>query len=222
MHNIQILLLVALLVSHETYAQQDTSTAKRIAQDSLQSDMIKSTNRSKIKIKTSKLKPHSVKTAVLLEIIPGGGQIYNRTYWKLPIVYGGLGGLGYWMVDSGAKYRCYRRAYREAVDEDPTTNYRCKFDVDALSSADLKVRRDQFQRNFEFAVISFSAFYILTIVDAFVEAHLTYFDMGDDLSIAIRPKLQHSTARRHLMPSLGLSFRPTFKTCHRRASSIQF
>lgn len=213
-----ILILFITFLNLSTYAQTDTLGTPETVQDSLKNNKTAKKDKTKIRVR----KPHSPKTAVLLGIVPGGGQIYNRTYWKLPIVYGGLGGLGYWMIDSGSKYRCYRRAYREAVDSDSTTNYRCRFDVDSLSSADLKVRRDQFQRNFEFAVVGFSVFYILTLVDAFVEAHLMYFDIDDDLSMAIRPRMQYNIGSRQLMPSLGVSFRPKFTHRNQVPLPVQF
>lgn len=147
------------------------------------------------------------RNALLFGILPGGGQIYNRSYWKLPIVYGGMAGLGYFMADSGIKYQGYRRAYREAVDDDPTTNFHFRLDTDSLDATGLKLQRDKFQDQFEYAALGFAAFYALVLADAFVDAHLKDFDISDDLSMGLRPKLQYDQSQNMVLPSVRLTFR---------------
>lgn len=136
-----------------------------------------------------KRKPHTAKRALRWAIIPGGGQIYNRRYWKLPIVYAGVGGLGYWYISSRTAYNCYRKAYAAAADTDPTTNYICPRDPLA-SSRVLLLQRDYYRSQSEYALLGGLLFYGLTMADAFVDAHLKSFDMSDDLSLKIRPKIQ--------------------------------
>lgn len=158
-----------------------------------------------------RVKPHfsHARNALLFGIFPGGGQIYNGRYWKLPIVYGGMAAIGYFMIDSGVRYGCYRRAYREAVDDDPTTNYRCRFESDtAVAPNLLKLRRDQYQSRTEYLAIGFTVYYALVLVDAFVDAHFREFDVDDNLSMGIRPRLQYDPLLGRVQPGLSLSLRP--------------
>lgn len=138
----------------------------------------------KIKLKKKKLRAnHNPKTALWLAVgLPGAGQIYNGRYWKLPIVYGGFGFAGYLIYDNHRQYQGYRRAYLAEVDDDATTSNTA---YPQLSTAQLKARRDRYQRFFELSIIGTTFFYGLTILDAYVDAHLLHFDISDDLSLDI-------------------------------------
>ena len=136
-------------------------------------------------------KNHSPKKALILGlIIPGSGQIYNRKFWKLPIVYGGIGGLGYLAYYNGSKYTGYRRSYLAMVDDDPLTVN--TYDPNK-SQADMKLFRDNYQKFYEYSVVGLVGFYLLTVADAFVDAHLMNFDISDDLSLSIKPKLEFNS-----------------------------
>jgi hypothetical protein len=153
---------------------------------------------------------HSPKKALILSFaIPGAGQIYNRKYWKLPIVYAGLGGLGYLAVSNGSKYSCYRKSYLAMVDDNPFTVNTCDPNK---SEADMKVLRDNYQRFYEFSMVGMFAFYVLTAADAFVDAHLMNFDVSDDLSMRIKPSIDispgfNSSFKNNVMSAgIGLEF----------------
>ncbi len=148
-------------------------------------------------------KNHNPKTATLLALIPGAGQIYNRRYWKLPIVYGGLGALGYFTVNSYIEYRCFRKAYLHAVDNDPLTVDVCSLAPTATESQ-LKVYRDNAQTSSETFLLLSILFYGLTITDAFVDAHLMKFDISDDLSVRFSPRLNYRMDTHAVIPGLGL------------------
>ncbi len=185
-YKILLLGFIFLLVSTHGYAQQDSTQ---------NSSVLPSTDSTQQKTASQKAKKgfkgrpgHSPKKAVLYALIPGGGQIYNKKYWKLPIVYGGIGGLGYLVVDSRIRYQCYRRSYLAEVDLDPTTVNTCD---PLLNAAQLKIRRDAYLRQFEYASLGFVAFYALTLLDAFVDAHLMQFDISDDLSLRWQPQIQY-------------------------------
>ena len=152
-------------------------------------------------------KGHNPKSATLWALLPGAGQIYNRRYWKLPIVYGGLGTLGYFTYQNYSEYQCFRRAYLESVDTDSTTNYICEL-VGAVPSSWLKIYRDLAQDNAETLLLLSVLFYGLTIVDAFVDAHLMHFDVNDDLSLKIEPQLNFDRQFRSLQASISLVFYP--------------
>lgn len=124
--------------------------------------------------------------AVLFAIIPGGGQIYNKKWWKLPIVYGALGATTWILVDNTRQYRLLRDNYKLQVDGDPNTNPE-EFPYNAIDPTAMRNYRDQWRRYVELSSVSLGLVFLLTVTDAFVDAHLASFDVSDDLSLHIRP-----------------------------------
>ncbi|WP_264792871.1 DUF5683 domain-containing protein [Aureispira anguillae] len=155
-------------------------------------------------------KKHNAKAATLLALVPGLGQIYNRRFWKLPIVYGGLGALGYFTVSNYIDYGCFKRAYLHAVDDNPNTTYVCPSTPTATAN-ELKIYRDNAQETAELFVLGLTVFYGLTIIDAFVDAHLMRFDIDDDLSMKIEPKVDYDFSTQRFVPSVGLAIVPRMK-----------
>jgi hypothetical protein len=136
--------------------------------------------------------PH--KAAVRSAILPGWGQIYNKKYWKLPIVYGALGITGYILVDNLKTYREYRDAYTiryNASLPPPDTDSTGYNDLDdiykKISPESIKAARDQFRRYIDYSVLFFLLFWGLNVVDAAVDAHLKSFDVSPDLTFNIKP-----------------------------------
>lgn len=127
------------------------------------------------------------RAALLSAVLPGTGQIYNRKYWKLPIVYGALGTAGYFFFDNRSQYLLYKGYY--VMDADTTDGLESPFINDA-SLDQLRGAADQYRKWMEYSAIVFSIFYVLQIVDATVDAHLFYFDVSDDLSMRIEPFIQ--------------------------------
>lgn len=129
-------------------------------------------------------KRHSPLRATLLSAaLPGLGQIYNRKYWKAPIVWAVMGGTGYWMVSSRQTYRYWRFQYLYRVDEDPLT----LDENPSIATSTLKAQRDQAHSGHEWSIIAFTVGYLLNITDAFVDAHLFDFDVSNDLSFRLLP-----------------------------------
>lgn len=132
---------------------------------------------------------HSPKTATLLALIPGAGQIYNKKYWKLPIVYAGFAATGYAAYFYGSEYKRYNEAYvckaNAEVPEDCQNELAQKYPV-----ADLKSYRDFYRRNMELSYIVMGAWYILQILDAVVDAHLYYWEVDEDISVEWQPVMQ--------------------------------
>lgn len=156
-------------------------------------------------------KNHNPRTATLLALIPGAGQIYNRRYWKLPIVWGGVGALGYFMVKSKLEFECHKRTYLEHIDTFPSTNYMCAVSDTSLSDANLKIVRDNARSDSELFIIGFTLFYGLTIIDAFVDAHMIRFDIDDNLSLRVKPSFHYDPLSRQVSTGVGLAItaRPT-------------
>jgi hypothetical protein len=145
---------------------------------------------------------HSPRKALLLSMaLPGLGQAYNRSYWKIPLIYAGLGTLGYFILDNNNKYQAFSEAYLIKL-KDPSTSPAVIGYPNGLQRAEsYRQGRDFYRRNYELSLILTAALWALNMVDANVDAHLKGFDLSDDLSLRIRPGAPGVAAA----PTLGLS-----------------
>jgi len=137
--------------------------------------------------KSVELKEHSPHKATLLALVPGLGQIYNRKYWKLPIVYAGFGVTGYFAITNRTEYKKFREAYNCSVtlEAECTNELAIKYSAD-----DLQTIRDYYRRNMELSYIIMGAWYILQMLDATVDAHLYNWEVNDNLSVRVDPMIQ--------------------------------
>ncbi|MBC7412394.1 MAG: hypothetical protein H7331_08060 [Bacteroidia bacterium] len=126
--------------------------------------------------------------AATFAILPGGGQLYNRKYWKLPIVYGALGTLSYLAISSGVNYKKYKIGYLTAIDS-VAGNETFKDGV-VYNSQRLFTEQEKFHNRRDIFMLVGVVVYMATIVDALVDAHLAYFDVSDNLSMQIKPNVQ--------------------------------
>jgi TM2 domain-containing membrane protein YozV len=135
---------------------------------------------------TVKVKDHSPgKAALFSAIVPGLGQLYNKKYWKIPVVYAGYGVLAYFLVTNTNNYMTYQCAYIEKVNGNTAGNYADlvnRYTEDQLLSA-----REYYRRNLEISILLTAVWYSLTILDAAVDAHLKTFDISKDLSMRVGP-----------------------------------
>jgi hypothetical protein len=140
--------------------------------------------RDTVKADTVTEKLHSPKKAALMSaVLPGLGQIYNRKYWKLGIIYPVMGGVIYGFAFNHKNFKVYRDALRIRYDGDSTT-----IDQFSLYSDDrIVTMKNYYQRYRDLCVIGFAAVYLLQVIDASVDAHLFYFDVGPDLSMNWQP-----------------------------------
>ena len=140
--------------------------------------------------------PDPMKAVWYAALIPGGGQIYNRKYWKLPIIYGGFLGLTYGVSWNQRYYKGYSNAYRDLVENGPNKSYldyvRPGFNVEAnrtwLENA-LKRKKDSYRRYRDLSVIGMIGVYLVSIVDAYVDASLYHFDISPDISMNLEPAI---------------------------------
>ena len=148
-----------------------------------------------------KLKEHSPKKASIYSaIMPGAGQVYNKKYWKIPIVYAALGSTVYFTYDNGQKYKQYRDAFLLRQDGE-------KDEYDGIySDSQLITIMAYYERNKELSIIMTVAVYILNIVDASVDAHLFDFDVSEDLSLNTTPKLIQTQSGYQPTLSLQMNF----------------
>ncbi|MCQ2194778.1 MAG: DUF5683 domain-containing protein [Paludibacteraceae bacterium] len=141
----------------------------------------------------SDFRPDPAKATWYALVCPGLGQIYNRSYWKVPVLYGGIATLSYLIVWNGRMYNDYKNAYHDIMDTDPTTNSymslvpnRADYGDEWMKSA-LKKRRDMYRRYRDLSIFGMAALYVVSVVDAFVDAHLYDFSVSDDLSLRVEP-----------------------------------
>jgi hypothetical protein len=164
-------------------------TARRgVPTDSL--NKVATTTKDKSKV-DSVLRVHSPRKAILRSaILPGWGQIYNKKYWKLPIVYGALGVTGYIFFDNIQVYKDSRFAYKaKYMASKGDSSLYGKIDPEYLlySLEGLRSNRNTFRRYIDYSVVFFVFFWGLNVVDAAVDAHLKSFDVSPDLSLKIKP-----------------------------------
>lgn len=141
------------------------------------------------------------RAALMSAALPGLGQIYNKSYWKLPIVYAGLGTAGYFYFNNRRYYNELKAAYLQDLatdDGDVSTYYDQGYTLTDIQSA-----AEQYQTWMEYSAVAIIAAYILQVVDASVDAHLYYFDVSEDLSLQWSPTLQYSIDQRPVN-SLGI------------------
>lgn len=165
--------------------------------------------------------PKPTKALWLSLVLPGAGQIYNRKYWKLPIIYGGFLGCAYALTWNQMMYRDYSQAYLDIMDDDPNT----KSYLDMLPPRyDITGREDQFKKIFkrkkdfyrryrDLSAFCFIGVYLLSVVDAYVDAQLSEFDISPDLSMKVEPavigtpKLMGGTTSGRTAYGVGCSLR---------------
>ena len=137
--------------------------------------------------------PNPTKATWLAVVFPGGGQIYNRKYWKLPIIYGGFAGCAYALSWNGKMYKDYSQAYLDIMDSNPNTKSyedllppNSSYNEEQLKST-LKRRKDMFRRYRDRSIFAFIGVYLISIIDAYVDAELSNFDITPDLSMKVEP-----------------------------------
>lgn len=195
---LRIMLCLFLFSAFSSHAQ-DTTMVHRLVMDSLKRE--KAAMRDTITVPPTvtdtllanyKSRSSPRRAAFYSAVLPGLGQIYNRQYWKLPLVYAAVGISTGVFIFNMDKYTEFRNAYRVRVANannpefvDPYPRY---------SGEDLKYLRDAYRQYVDYSVLVFVAAYALQIVDATVFAHLRQFDISDDLSMRVAPTIINNRA----------------------------
>jgi hypothetical protein len=157
----------------------------------------------KIKLEPVKFKPNPTKAVLYSAILPGLGQIYNRKYWKLPLVYGAFMGCTYAIIWNGTQYNGYQNAYKDFISVDSKEDRWMDYLYGAYTKDtakwtgnmktnfrnSLKSGRDYYRRYRDLSIIITVGVYALSIIDAYVDAQLYEFDVSPDLSMRIEPVL---------------------------------
>ena len=213
-----LLLMFVEAASIGIHAQQARQRRMGIPRDSLKTDSLRFSNKEKIqqleapadtamllmkadstfdKLPTPKKQfiPNSNRALWLAMVVPGGGQIYNRKYWKLPIVYGGFVGCAYALGWNNKMYKDYSQAYLDIMDNDPNTKSYEDFVPPSVSIEGqedrfkeiFRKRKDIYRRQRDMSIFCFIGVYVLSIIDAYVDAELSNFDISKDLSMKVEP-----------------------------------
>ena len=144
--------------------------------------------------------PNPTKATWLALVIPGGGQIYNRKFWKLPIIYGGFAGCAYALTSNNKMYKDYMQAYKDAA----LGNWEANSIHDLLPpgyldrtpktqiTETLRKRKDTYRRYRDLSIFAFIGVYLISVIDAYVDAELSNFDITPDLSMRVEPAVINS------------------------------
>lgn len=203
-----------------TYAQNTQEQRKSAPRDSLVADSLASKNRqaaeeltapvdtAQLALKTDSLQreisqpkkrfiPNSNRATWLAMVFPGAGQIYNRKYWKLPIVYGGFVGCAYALNWNNKMYKDYSQAYLDIMDDDPNTkSYEDFLPLNSSISGQeerfkeiFRKRKDIYRRQRDLSIFAFIGVYLLSVIDAYVDAELSDFDISKDIGLKVEPAI---------------------------------
>lgn len=173
-----ILILLLLVVSPTLAQQNDTSEGDSLIVESQDTVLLKSY--------ASRYDPR--KALLYAAVLPGLGQIYNKKYWKLPLVYGGFIALGYGINFYQTGYTKYKRHLYFNLENNLSADTDRNPDVD-ISTATLRSLVTRYRRERDFMIILMGGMYLLQIVDAHVDAHLKEFDLNPRLQVSIEPTM---------------------------------
>lgn len=164
-------------------------------------------------------RPNAKRAMWLAIVIPGAGQIYNRKYWKLPIVYGGFLGCLYAISWNNQMYHDYSQAYMDIMDNDPNTQSYNQFlhlgntitPENTERYQDLfKRRKDYYRRYRDLSVFILIGVYALSVIDAYVDASLSEFDISKDLSLTVQPVVMNNRSSVNPLKSSSLGVQCSF------------
>lgn len=156
-------------------------------------------------------KPDPIRAMWLGMVFPGGGQIYNRKYWKLPIVYGGVVACIYAVNWNAQMLRDYSQAYQDITDNDPTTSSYLEmlplgYDISGREEhfkTVFKRKKDFYRRYRDLSIFFIAGVYVLSIVDAYVDAELSTFDISPNLSLSVEPQMISGSSTGTVSPFLS-------------------
>jgi len=188
-------------------APVDTALLAR-KNDSIQQQM------PKMEIQKKKWTPNANSAIWLSLAIPGAGQIYNHKYWKLPIIYGGFVGCIYALTWNGQMYKDYSQAYQDIMSDNPANDSYMDFLPLGYTQEDVfnqlsyfqdlfQRRKDVYRRQRDLSIFAFIGVYLLSVVDAYVDAELSNFDISNDLSMTWQPAI-FNDPHRGLPQGIGL------------------
>ena len=174
--------------------------------DTLQKTVLQNTPKKKPARDWATWHPNPKRALWLALVLPGAGQIYNRKYWKLPLVYGGFVGCVYAMRWNDQMYHDYSQAYLDISDDDPNTQSYNQFlhlgkaitkENMATYQNLFKQRKDRYRRWRDLSFFCLLGVYALSVIDAYVDASLSEFDISNNLSLRVEPAIINNRISRN-------------------------
>lgn len=164
-------------------------------------------------------RPDALRAVWLGAIFPGMGQIYNRSYWKLPIVYGGFMGCVYAITWNNSLYNEYKQAYRDILTDvelsaDPMRSYNAVlpegYTIDRMGgrstyTSTLQNKQNTYRRYRDISIVATFAVYALSLIDAYVDAQLFDFDISPDLTLNVEPQIYFDLQQQQRSAELKLA-----------------
>ena len=195
---IQLLLILCLSMKF--------ANAQNIAKPIAVTDSTKKTD-------TTQKKERSIaaKAALRSAILPGLGQVYNKKYWKVPIVYGLIAIPVSTFQYNSSWYKKTRFAYTVRATKDSANFAKIAPELQPISTSSLRLYRNQFRKNMDFSVLGFLVMWGLNVVDATVDGHLRKFDISDELSLGIKPSFTPGTGQMGIAATLTWGDKKTAK-----------
>ena len=162
-------------------------------------------------------RPETKRAMWLALVLPGAGQIYNRKYWKLPIIYGGYLGCAYALTWNNQMLKDYSQAYLDIMDSDPNTKSYEKmlplgYDITGKEERFKEIfknKKNHFRRFRDMSIFAFAGVYLLSVVDAYVDAELSSFDISSDLSMHLEPSMMKT----YMVGGRGVRQVPALSVC---------
>lgn len=138
---------------------------------------------------TEPFQPNPKRAALLSAMLPGAGQIYNRQYWKVALVYAGVGASAYFLVDNTNQYQKYRKAYvARLTDPNVQDEFTNLWTIDPnVTRNNLQTLQDAYKRYLDLTILLTAVGYTLQVLDALAFAHLKNFDISPNISMRLRP-----------------------------------
>lgn len=148
-------------------------------------------------------KEHSANKALALSLLPGAGQVYNKQAWKIPIIYGALGTMGYFVYDNYQKMSVFKDEYLYRVNNN---NQTLSSELAEYPTQNIYNMYESYNKNFQLMILISVAVYGVNLIDAYVFGHLFDYQIDDDIAMSISPSVL-PTVNGSLAPSLGVGFR---------------
>ena len=173
------------------------------------------------RLNVQKFLPEPTRSLWLALVFPGAGQIYNHKYWKIPIFYGGFLGCTYALTWNNQMLRDYSQAYLDIMDDDPNTQsymgmLPMGYDITGREERFKEIfkhKKNYYRKYRDMSIFAFAGVYMLSVIDAFVDAELSTFDISEDLTLHIEPASMKDAGKmssRFGMNGVGLQCRINF------------
>lgn len=202
----------------DSIAQENSKNLKQL--DAMTDTTVLAKQRDSIAHKELRTKfiPNPTRALWLSLIVPGAGQVYNRKYWKIPIVYGGFLGCVYALSWNGQMYKDYSQAYLDIMDDDPNTNsyldmLPINYDITGKEERFKEIfknKKNYYRKYRDLSIFCMVGVYLLSVIDAYVDAELSSFDISKDLGVKIEPTIMNNGNSLKNQTSVGLQCRFNF------------